>query len=312
MTLKLWGVYTALITPFQHKQSLDERAFEKIIEHQSHAGVPGVVLAGSTGEGHLLREGERGRIYDMARSLMGESITLVAGCCDFSPDQAAESVMHAQRCHMNAVMIAPPPYIKPCQEGVYHYFKSIHDKTHLPIIIYNHPGRTGTSIACDTLLRLHELPRIIALKEADTDLSRMSYLRARLGKDFFILSGDDSTLAASLAMSSDGCISVASNVVPDVMCALIEAWQYRNIQTFFDIQRALQPLFEILAKGGNPSVIKAVMSSLGFCENILRDPLRPVSSDLQESIKKHLLTLDILQKGHDDLVKPYTEYGFSD
>ena len=309
MESTLRGAITALITPLKNDTSLDEIALEELLETQLSAGIQGLALCGSTGEGHLLREAERGRIYDIAVQNLKNKTKIIASCCEISTSKTLESAKHAIKCGVDYLMIASPPYIKPCQEGLYTHFKTIHDSTSTPIIIYNHPGRTGISIRRDTICKLAELPRIVALKEADTDLSRVRYLKTRVGKKLALLSGDDSTAAGFMALGGQGCISVASNAVPDVMCSLMDAWIYRNMNTFYDIQKALQPLFEILTIGGNPSTIKCIMNLLGYCENTLKPPLQPISKNIENKIKDLILNIDILNKDEDHLIEKSIEYG---
>ncbi len=291
------GSITALITPFRDKQ-LDFGAFEKLVNWQIESGTQGLVVCGSTGEGFLLSVSEQKALINLAVKTANKRIPIIAAAASFTTESTIELCHQAEKSGADYLMVLTPPYIKPTQEALYHYYASLHEATHLPIMIYNNPGRVGgIFVNDDTLCRLAELPRILGVKDCTGCMIRPTNLRHRLGPDFIILSGDDPTTPAFLAQGGDGAISMTANVAPQACAQLIQAWKNADLVQFKQLRDALMPLNQALIIEPNPIPVKYALSKLGLCQNELRAPLMPLAKALQFQVDSALEHLQANFKG---------------
>ncbi|MCB9979306.1 MAG: 4-hydroxy-tetrahydrodipicolinate synthase [Rhodospirillales bacterium] len=269
------GSITALVTPFagQDADSVDFDAFDVLIERQIAARTSALVPCGTTGESPVLTHDEHGRIVQRCVRAVKGRVPVIAGTGSNSTREAIALSRQAADCGADALLIVAPYYNKPTQEGLYAHFKAIHDATALPIILYNIPGRCVVDITPDTCARLADLPRIAGLKDATNDLTRPTTLRARIAKPFALLSGEDATASAFLAMGGHGCISVTSNVAPDLCAQMHESWRAGDLSTFSTLRDRLAPLHRALFLETSPAPVKYALSRLGLCAETLRLPL---------------------------------------
>jgi 4-hydroxy-tetrahydrodipicolinate synthase len=266
------GLITAVVTPFKNDK-IDVPALEKMIEYQIKYKVDGIVLAGSTGEGASLSIEEYQFLIKSSLEIAKGRIDVIAGCSSSSTRQAIDLAKIAEREKANGIMVAVPPYIKPTQEGIYQHFQTIHNAANLPIILYSVPSRTSVDFIDDTILRLSLLPRIVALKDASSDIQRPLRLSAGLPADFNLLSGNDDVSLAYNAHGGVGCISVASNITPKLCKTLQDTWQNGDFKTSFRIHQRLALLYKALFIESNPIGVKCGASYLGLCGGDLRLPL---------------------------------------
>jgi len=278
------GIYTALITPFKNGK-VDERAFQSFVEWQIAEGVHGLVPCGTTGESPTLSHEEHNRVIDLCVEVAKGRVPVMAGTGSNSTDEAIMTTLHAKKAGATAALIVAPYYNKPMQEGLYQHFKAIHDATEFPIVIYNIPGRTGVNITDETLARLAELPHIVGLKDATGDLARPYTLRQKLKKPLALLSGEDMTAIAFNVSGGQGCISVASNIVPKTCAKIQELCFTGDYAGALKLQDTLVELTTALFSETNPSPVKYAVSLLGKCEPELRLPL----VEPQEATQKHIM-----------------------
>jgi 4-hydroxy-tetrahydrodipicolinate synthase len=185
----------------------------------------------------------------------------------------------------DAALHVVPYYNKPTQEGLYQHYKTIHDKTDLPIVIYNIPGRSVANMSVETMARLAELPRIIGVKDATNDLQRPLKMRQLCGPDFIQLSGNDDTALAFLAQGGVGCISVTSNVAPSLCSRMQAAWRAGDVALAQSLNLQLLPLVEAMFAETSPGPVKYAVSLLGKCRNELRLPMVSVSKATEEKVR---------------------------
>ena len=272
------GVLTALITPFR-EGSVDAQAFAEFVNWQITEGVDGVVACGTTGEGMLLTREEQKKLLKLCvKHATGVVNTL----------ETLQLTQQAQECGVDAALIITPWYVKPSQESLYDHYKLIHDNTDLPILLYNNPGRTGVNLELDTIEKLAQLKRVVGLKDATSDLCRVTQLRNRLGGDFSLLAGDDPTYPAFLAMGGDGVISSAANAAPRLFVELQKAWVNANLQAFAEGRDKLHPFLQAMSVASNPQPVKFAASLLGNITQETRLPFAPLSSDACNTIRKTL------------------------
>lgn len=271
------GSITALVTPFtgENGQSIDFDAFDALIERQIAACTSALVPCGTTGESPVLTHDEHGRIVQRCVRAVKGRVPVIAGTGSNSTSEAIALSRQAADCGADALLIVAPYYNKPTQEGLYAHFKAIHDATALPIILYNIPGRCVVDITLDTCARLADLPRIAGIKDATNDLTRPAALRERIAKPFALLSGEDATAPAFLAMGGHGCISVTANVAPDLCARMQDSWRTGDLKTFATLRDRLAPLHRALFLETSPAPVKYALSRLGLCAETLRLPLVP-------------------------------------
>ena len=286
--LTLKGCGTALFTPFKDG-ILDEAAFAASVRRQVDAGIHFLVPLGTTGETPCLSVAERQRVLALARENAPGKTLLVGGGTN-SLTATLESM--AQLPDADAYLIVVPYYNKPNQTGLYEYFKAVAGSTDKPVVIYNVPGRTGANIQAETTLRLaEEIPNIIAVKEASGNYAQISEIVRCKPAGFSVLSGNDDETLSLMATGADGVISVASNIAPREMVALVEALQKDDMSKARELHYRLMPLFKACFVEPNPIPGKAAMAQLGLMANELRLPLVPASPATEELMEKTLKAL---------------------
>ena len=199
----------------------------------------------------------------------------------------------AEELKAQAILVVSPYYVKPSQPGLYQHFHAVHEVVDLPIILYNNPGRSAVDQSIDLICQLAELPRIVALKDSSSDLSRPVFLKNRLGDRLGLLAGDDPITGAYLAQGGQGSISVVANVAPALCQQMIEAWQNRDIATFQALNQKLMILNGALMGETNPCPIKYAVSAIGKIRHEVRLPLLPISAENRAKIDQALSELTL-------------------
>jgi 4-hydroxy-tetrahydrodipicolinate synthase len=284
------GIFTALLTPFKYGE-VDFDAFEKMVDWQIESGVKGLVVAGSTGEGQNLTEVELLKLVETAVKKANGRVKIIANTGSHSTADSVELTEAAQKLKVDGIMIVAPYYIKPTQEGIYQHFKTIHDSSKLPILIYNNPGRTGVDITNETLFRLAELPRIVALKDCSGNPIRCSQLKQKIRSNFEIIAGDDILTLPFYSQGAVGLISVTSNIVPSLVVQLDKLWNENKIKEAINLQSIMQPLNEALFCEPNPVAVKYAASQFELCLPDLRLPLVPLSERNKKLVRETLQDL---------------------
>ncbi|MEP6810300.1 MAG: 4-hydroxy-tetrahydrodipicolinate synthase [Chthoniobacterales bacterium] len=267
------GTYTALVTPFR-AGAIDEAAFAKLIETQIDAGVQGIVAIGTTGESPTLSHAEREQVIRHAVAVANGRCQVLAGTGSYSTRETIAATIAAEKMGVNGALIVAPYYNKPSQEGLFRHFRAIAQATALPIMLYNIPGRCGIDINAATVERLAlDCGNIVAIKEASGSVERVSDLAARMPEAFTILSGDDGLTLPFLAAGAVGVVSVASNLLPVEVCALVQAFRVGDIALAQKWHRLLGPIFKDLFLEPNPVPVKTALSWRNQMSNEVRLPL---------------------------------------
>ncbi len=280
------GSITALITPMRADTSLDEAAFEALVDWQIVQGTSAVVPTGTTGESATLTHAEHRRLIDMAVSAAGGRVPVLAGTGSNSTAEAIETTRHARRAGAAGALVVTPYYNKPTQEGLYLHFLAIADAVDLPIVIYNIPGRSVIDMGVETMARLARHPNIVGVKDATANLLRPLQIRAAAGRDFVQLSGEDGTALAFLASGGVGCISVTANVAPRACADMQAAWKAGDLAGAMAIQERLLALHEALFVESNPVPVKYAASLLGRSGETCRLPLAPLAEASRERVRR--------------------------
>jgi 4-hydroxy-tetrahydrodipicolinate synthase len=275
------GSITALVTPFKDG-AVDEAAFRSFINWQIQEGTNGLVPVGTTGESPTLSHKEHERVVEICVEEAKGRVPVIAGAGSNSTAEAVAFSKHAEKVGADAVLIVTPYYNKPTQEGLYQHYKALAESTSLPIVVYNVPGRTGINVEPQTLVRLSELPNIVAVKEASGNVSQMCEICATVRKDFIVLSGDDALTLPLMAVGGHGIISVASNEAPAEMAQMVELAEKGDFAGARKIHTTLMPLMQVNFIEANPGPAKAAMAAMGLLEEVYRLPMvspRPASRE---------------------------------
>jgi 4-hydroxy-tetrahydrodipicolinate synthase len=282
------GTFTALVTPFRNG-AIDTAAFEKLIENQIAGGISGVVAVGTTGESPTLSHEERGELVRLTVTTANKRCQVLAGTGSNATQHAVADTKMAEKLGVDGALLVAPYYNKPSQEGLFRHFKTIADATSLPIMLYNIPGRCGVDIAPDTVVRLaKECSNIVSIKEASGSVERVSELRARLPESFTILSGDDSLTLPFMSVGAVGVISVASNLFPNEVCALVCAFESGDVKLAMKLHHRMFPLFKDLFVEPNPVPVKTALGWRGVMSGEVRLPLCAMSEANQTRLRKTL------------------------
>jgi 4-hydroxy-tetrahydrodipicolinate synthase len=282
------GTFTALVTPFRDG-GIDVSAFEQLIDSQIAAGITGIVAIGTTGESPTLSHEERDEVIRVAVTRANKRCLVFAGTGSNSTEHAIDLTKNAENLGVDAALLVAPYYNKPSQQGLFRHFKAIADTTRLPIMLYNIPGRCGVDIIPETVARLaKECRNIVSIKEASGSVERIGELRRHLPDAFTILSGDDSLTLPFMTLGAVGVVSVASNLFPSEVCALVRACESGDLKTAEKLHRRLLPLFKDLFIEPNPVPVKAALGWRGTMSSEVRLPLCEMSEANNARLRKTL------------------------
>ncbi len=290
------GSITALITPFVDGK-VDEKKFQEFVAWQIAQGTNGLVPCGTTGESPTLTHDEHNRVVELCVEVAKGKIPVMAGCGSNSTAEAVSLTKHAEKAGADGVLHVTPYYNKPTQEGLYQHFKAIHDASGLPIFIYNIPGRSVVNMSGETMARLAELPRIVGVKDATNDITRVPRTRLQCGADFVQLSGEDANILAFLAEGGVGCISVTSNIAPALCSQLHAAWKKGDLAAAQKINDQLLPLHDAMFCETSPGPVKYAASLLGLCRYELRLPMVPIAKASEKAVDEALKKVGLLGAG---------------
>lgn len=289
------GTYTALITPFRDDR-IDTAAFKALIERQIAAGVTGIVPVGTTGESPTLDTQEHIEVVRLAVEFAAGRCQVVAGTGANATKEAIELTQAAEQAGATGTLQVCPYYNKPSQEGVYRHFRAVAENTSLPVMLYSVPGRSGIEIGVETTARLAaDCKNVVAIKEAGGSVERVNQLFQALPSDFAILSGDDPLTLPFMACGAVGLVSVASNIVPEVLVKLVQTCLDGDFPAALAQQKQWYPLFRnLMSLDVNPVPIKEAVALLGHCTNEFRLPLAPLDDARREQLKEILAGFSLL------------------
>ena len=286
------GTFTALVTPFR-SDKIDFEAFEHLIEAQIAGGITGIVAVGTTGESPTLSYPEQERLIELTVAFARGRCLVLAGTGSNSTRDTIVSTRRAEKLNANGALVVAPYYNKPSQEGLYRHFRDVAESTSLPLMLYNIPGRCGVDILPETVVRLiEECSNIVAIKEASGSVERVSDLRGRLPDEFTILSGDDSLTLPFMSVGATGVVSVASNLFPAEVCALVQTFRSGDIKSASALHRKLLPVFKNLFIEPNPVPVKTALCWRGNMTSDCRLPLCEMTEANEKRLRKAIATFE--------------------
>ncbi len=280
------GTFTALITPFRNGQ-LDREAFKALIDRQAAAGITGIVPVGTTGESPTVNASEHLEIIQAAVEFAEGRLKVVAGTGANSTSEAIHLTQEAQKMGVDGSLQVCPYYNKPSQEGLYQHYKAVAENTDLPIMLYSVPGRSVIEIGIETVARLaNDFKNVVANKEAGGSVDRVNQLVQAVPEDFQILSGDDPLTLPFMSCGAVGLVSVASNLIPEVMTSLVKRCLEGEYGEALELQKRYYKLFSgLMGLDSNPIPIKAAVALQGHCSDEIRLPLIKLNEDKSAQLK---------------------------
>lgn len=295
MPRELGRLLTAMVTPMREDGSVNFEAAAALARRLVETGSDGVVVCGTTGESPTLTDAEKLRLFETVVQAVGDRAAVVAGTGSYDTHHSVELTRQAERLGVDGILAVVPYYNRPPQEGLFRHFEAIAQATHLPIILYNIPSRTGTNMAPETVARLVEkYPNVVALKDSTGNMDQVSQLRRLTPPAFRIYSGDDSLTLPILAIGGYGVISVASHVAGPMLREMIDAFVAGQWQRALELHLKLFPLCKALFVTTNPIPVKRALQLAGFDAGPPRLPLVEASEAETRVVREAMAQLGLV------------------
>ncbi len=277
------GAFVAIVTPFTDGK-IDEQELIDLIEFQIAGGTHGIVACGTTGESATMSHEEHHRVVELTIKTVNGRVPVVAGSGSNSTSESIALTGHAKEAGADGALVITPYYNKPSQEGLYRHFKAVAEAVDIPIILYNVPSRTGVNMLPATVARCARIPNIVGIKEATGDLNQVSEVIRLCPDDFTVLSGDDFTALATVAIGGKGVISVTSNVAPADMAGMMEAALADDMAKARELHYKLFPLIQAMFIDTNPVPAKTTLALMGKIKGA--NPRMPICEMSAETVEK--------------------------
>ncbi len=271
------GSLVAVVTPMHEDGTLDLDAYRRLIDWHIAEGTNAIVSVGTTGESPTVTPEEHGELIRVAVETAKGRVPVIAGTGGNSTSEAIELTEHARKVGADATLQVVPYYNKPTQEGQYRHFRTIAERVDLPMILYNVPGRTVADLGTETTLRLAQVPGIVGLKDATSDMGRAAEVLKKAPPTFALYSGNDDTALALMFLGGHGVISVTANIAPRLMSEMCRAVLAGDFAAARAINNRLLPVHFKLFVEPNPIPVKWALAKMGRIQNGIRLPLVPLS-----------------------------------
>ncbi len=291
---ELRGSIVALVTPFTAAGKIDQKALKNLVEFQIQNGTDALSPCGTTGEAPTLSDAEYEEVVGTVVETVKKRRPVIAGAGSNDTAKAIRLSQMAERLGADGVLSVGPYYNKPTPEGFYQHFKAIADAVHIPILLYNVPGRTGANMETKTVLRLAEIENIFAMKEASANLLQIMELLRERPPDFRVYSGDDAFALALMACGGDGVVSVAANQIPQQMKQLCAAALQGDFLTARELHYKYLPLMNANFIESNPIPVKCALAMMGLLEERYRLPLVPMREENRKKMQALLKELSLI------------------
>ena len=281
----LIGTGVALVTPFNRDGSVDLVGLEKLVNFQIDNGINYLVVLGTTGEGVTLTSEEKEQVKSTIVRVNAGRLPLVLGMGGNNTVALVSEIKNTDLSEYSAILSVSPYYNKPSQEGIYQHFKAVAEVSPVPVILYNVPGRTGSNVRPETVIRLaKDFENIVAVKEAAGDIVQALRLIQHKPKAFLVISGDDMIALAMTLVGGAGVISVIGQGLPKDFAAMIQHGLKGEVEKANTLHYKLMDSIDYIFEEGNPVGIKAMLETLEICSKTVRFPLVPATYELQEKI----------------------------
>jgi 4-hydroxy-tetrahydrodipicolinate synthase len=287
--MNLKGLGVAMVTPFDSNGDIDFQSIPTIVENISTGRANYIVIMGTTAEVVCLSSQEKKAVIEAVVKANKSKLPLVVGIGGNNTSKVIEEIKETDLTTFGAILSVSPYYNKPSQEGIYHHYSAISKASPIPVIVYNVPSRTGSSVEVDTFMRLTEnFDNIIGIKDASGDMLQAQEIIKCCSKDIQLISGDDALTLPMILAGAVGTISVLGNALPVPLVKMIHLIEEGDLKKAYELHYQLLDLINLLFEEGNPVGIKALMECLGICSKQVRLPLVSASAHLKERMEKIL------------------------
>jgi 4-hydroxy-tetrahydrodipicolinate synthase len=288
---KFRGLGVAMVTPFNADGSIDYLGLEKLTNHLVDGGVNYLVVMGTTGENPTINNEDQQAILQKIKEVNAGRLPIIFGIGGNSTAAVVERLKSENLEGVDGILCVSPYYNKPSQEGIYQHYKAVSDATPLPVIMYNVPGRTGSTVSAETTLRIAGLPNIIATKEASGSLDICMDLVMGKPEEFGVISGEDSYTMPFIAVGMQGVISVIGNAYPKEFSQLVNYALDGDFKMAKELHYKLLPMMKAIFMDGNPGGVKYVLAKMGICGNHFRLPVVPVNKTIEKALDEAMKKL---------------------
>ncbi|WP_267413232.1 4-hydroxy-tetrahydrodipicolinate synthase [Lactobacillus sp. B4026] len=279
---------TAIITPFNEQGEVDYPGLEELTEHLLKTGSRGFVIGGTTGETATMTHDEKIQLYTKFAQIVNNRVPVIAGTGSNNTAQTAEFTAEVSQIPgIDLALVVAPYYNKPNQRGIKAHFEAVAKKAQIPLMIYNIPGRTGITIAKETIVELAQNPQIAGVKQC-TELEDLEYIIEHTVDDFLVYTGEDVQALAAKTLGAHGVISVASHIYGQVMRQMYDELARGNIALAGKLQRQLVPKMQALFMYPSPSPVKAVLNAQGLAAGGCRLPIVTLNKEEKQQLARHL------------------------
>ncbi|WP_414468558.1 4-hydroxy-tetrahydrodipicolinate synthase [Methanobacterium sp. ACI-7] len=297
--MKLEGTIVAMVTPYTKSDEIDEEGIRENINYLIEKGVDGILAAGTTGESATISHDEHRKLVDILIDEVNGRITTIAGAGSNSSKEALGLVKHAEDTGADAALVITPYYNKPQPHGLVEHYRLMNDSADIPIVVYNVPSRTGTDIDVDTIGKVAQFDNIVAIKEANPDMDKISKIVKKIQEvdqtdNFVILSGNDDLTLPMIAMGGKGVISVVGNVDPARMSQMVNYALEGNFKDAAKVHYKLYDLMKVLFVESNPVPAKTALNMMGRPAGHVRMPLAPLKEESEDKLREVLEKLDLI------------------
>ncbi|HLR74751.1 MAG TPA: 4-hydroxy-tetrahydrodipicolinate synthase [Virgibacillus sp.] len=279
-------VLTAMVTPFNEQGEVDRQQTKALVNYLLTHGSDGIIVAGTTGESPTLTTAEKVDLFHHVVDIVGDRGPVIAGTGSNNTKQSIELTKEAERAGVDGIMLVTPYYNKPSQKGLYEHFKAIAQSTHLPIMLYNIPGRSATNLDVDTTIRLANINNIVSVKDASGDLNAMSEIIRSTPNTFSLYSGDDQLTLPVVSIGGQGIVSVSSHIIGEHMQEMIQLFLQGEVTEAAALHRHLLPVMNALFAQPSPSPVKAALNMKGIHVGGVRLPLVGLTAEETDSLKE--------------------------
>jgi 4-hydroxy-tetrahydrodipicolinate synthase len=290
----LKGSIVALVTPMMPSGEVDWAALDKLIEWHIESGTDAIVPMGTTGESPTLDTAEHLAVIKRTIEVVAGRIPVLAGTGSNSTAEAIHQTVEAQAAGADACLLVTPYYNRPTQEGLFAHYEAIAAATDIPLVLYNVPPRTATDMSAETVARLSVNRKIIGIKEACGDATRVGAIRKLVDDAFIILSGEDAQTLDMLKLGAIGTISVTANVTPALMAQFCDAFLQGDVAAAEALDAKLQPIHDIMFCEPSPTPVKWALYMMGKIDKGIRLPLLPLTEPHHAELRARLQAVGAL------------------
>jgi len=291
----LRGVYSAMITPFDKNEDIDEKGVESIINWTIGKGITGVFTVASTGESWALSVEEKARLFRLTVSVVNKRVPVIAGIGAPSTRESIHLAEAAQKAGVDYLCAAPPSFVRPTQDEMIVHYSELAQATSVPLILYNIPMLAGNVIgtpAVKTLVK--RFPGIVGMKDSGGDLTVLNDLLLDRRPDFSVVAGIDTLVLPGLLAGSQGAILSSANVCPELSLEVFRLFEAGRLQEAWAVQNRLTRFWLAMSLGSFPAPVKAAVEMLGLPAGPPRRPVAPLGQKQRAALHRELHTMRVL------------------